>query len=357
MEGGLIAQGIKTFKQYGLKVFMLRIYNYALFKIKRLVGGKDLENIQRFQNLKNKYKGKRIFIIGNGPSLNFMPLYLLKDEYTFCFNRFALMEERINWFPTFYAVTDDLVLKDQAKELNEHIIPKVRNAFFPDLHPSNLSVKKIIRNADNVLWLHVDKPEFSDNMPNCGINKTVVNAAIQIAAYMGFENIYLIGVDMTFGEQKVKKENSRNWVADGEDTNHFDPRYFGKGRSYHNPCVDEMLEKFAMCKRFFDERGVRIYNAGFGGKLEVFPRVKFENILDIPSPKQEEMFIDVIRAIKPDANLYDFVELHEERVGLNYDFKVTMDKGVELIKQCIFTHIPLGPYKGYYYFLKRPKNS
>lgn len=353
MAGGLIVQGIRTFKQYGLRVFILRIYNYTLFKIKRIISGKDIENIQRFQSLKNKYKGKRIFIVGNGPSLNFMPLYLLKDEYTFCFNRFSLMSERINWFPTFYAVTDDLVLKDQAKELNEHIIPKVKNAFFPDLHPSNLSVKKIIHNADNVLWLHVDKPDFSDCMPNCGINKTVVNAAIQIAAYMGFTEIYLIGVDMTFGEQKVKKKNSRNWMSEGEDVNHFDPRYFGKGRSYHNPGVEEMLEKFAACKHFFDKRGVSIYNAGYGGKLEIFPRVCFEDILNISDSKREKMFMQAIQNVRPEVNLSDIKELYEVTENVDCDFKIPTDRGVEFLKRYIFTHIPFGPYWGFYYFLKR----
>ena len=115
---GLLNQGVKTFRQYGLKVFFTRVLNYAIFKIKRAVAKKDKENIVKFLELKGKYQGKRIFIIGNGPSLNEMPLYLLKDEYKMCFNRFALMEERVNWFPDFYAVTDDLVLKDQAKELN-----------------------------------------------------------------------------------------------------------------------------------------------------------------------------------------------------------------------------------------------
>lgn len=348
---GLLNQGVKTFRQYGLKVFFTRVFNYAIFKIKRVVAKKDKENLKKFSNLKGKYKGKRIFIIGNGPSLNEMPLYLLKDEYKMCFNRFALMEERVNWFPDFYAVTDDLVLKDQAKELNENIIPRVKAAFFPDIHPSNLSIKKIINDKKNVLWLHVDKPDFSDNLPDCGINKTVVNAGIQIAAYMGFTDIYLIGVDMTFGEHKITKSSSRNWKSEGDDTNHFDPRYFGKGRSYHNPGVDEMLQKFELCKAFFDSRNVRIFNAGYGGKLETFPRVKFTDIINVSDEKAKEYFLSALHTQNPNISLDNFIEFNEKNADC--DFVTSTENGTKLIKEYIFSHVPIGPYKGKYYFIKR----
>ena len=347
----LIDQGIKTIKQYGLKVFFFRFYNYFIFKIKRYISPKDIHNLEKFQAIKDKYAGKRIFIIGNGPSLNQLPLYLLKDEYTMCFNRFSLMEERINWFPTFYAVTDDLVLKDQAEELNERIIPRVSNAFFPDIHPSNLSVKRIIKQRDNVLWLYVDKPNFSDNLPQCGINKTVVNAGIQIAAYLGFKEIYLIGVDMTFGDQQIKKISSRNWQAVGDDPNHFDPRYFGCGRSYHNPGVTEMLQRFEACRDYFSKRGVRIYNAGYGGKLDIFPRIKFEEALDISMEQQQRIFWNTIRSIDGTIQWTDFIEYNKDNT--NCSFKIDAERGVSLIKKLIMSHIPFGPYKGTYYFLKR----
>ena len=96
---------------------------------------------------------------------------------------------------------------------------------------------------------------------------------------MGFSEIYLIGVDMTFSDQKVKKKDSRNWTAEkDDDPNHFDPRYFGKGKSYHNPTVHEMIEQFEIGKVFFEENGVKIFNAGVGGKLDVFPRIQFVNL-------------------------------------------------------------------------------
>lgn len=348
---GLIDQGYKTVSQYGFKVFTLRVYNYSMFKLKRVLLKNNVEekkNNSKFKSIHNKYKGKRIFVIGNGPSLNKQALYLLKDEYKMCFNRFCLMEERLNWMPNFFAVTDDLVIKDMADGLNKDVVPRVEYAFFPDLHPSNVNVKNHINDRKNVMWLHVDKPDFSDHLPDCGINKTVVNAGIQIAAWMGFSEIYLLGVDMTFADQNVKKNNSRNWEAKGDDPNHFDPRYFGKGRKYHNPGVAEMLQKFEKCKEFFDVRGVKIYNAGYGGRLEAFPRVDFDSLFDLSDLKKEKMLLDAIHAVNPSIGLNDFVSGVDENVSF-----VCGEEGADLIKSYIMTHIPFGPYKGNYYFMKR----
>ena len=344
---GLIGQGYKTVSQYGVGVFCLRVYNYTMFKMMRVFSPHDIENDKKFLSIKGKYKGKRIFILGNGPSLNKIPLYILKNEYTMCFNRFPLMYERVYWTPNFYAVTDDLLLRDMGKEIDK-TTAEVDYAFFPDFHPSNFNVKKHIRNREKVLWLHVDKPDFSDHLPACGINKTVVNAGIQIAAWMGFSEIYLLGVDMTFGEQRIKKANSRDWQSAGDDPNHFDPRYFDSGRKYHNPMVKEMLEKFENCREFFDVRGVHIYNAGLGGKLEAFPRVNFDSLFDLSDIKKEQMLLDAIHAINPAIELDDF-KMEE---GENVSF-VCGAEGADLIKSYIMTHIPFGPYKGKYYFMKR----
>lgn len=349
----LVERAFSVYKKTGPKELIRRIVLYSIFKCKRIYYGYDQENIRRFRALKDKYKGKRIFILGNGPSLNQMPLYLLKDEYKMCFNRFFLMVERLNWKPDFFATTDSSVIKDIADELNNIAIPQVKYAFFPDLHPTNTNYKKYVKQRDNVYWLYVDKPGFSDNLPFCGINQTVVNAGIQVAAYLGFSEIYVIGVDMTFLDMKVKKINSYEWVSDQDDKNHFDPRYFSKGRVYHNPALT-MPESFDACRDFYADKNVRIYNAGYGGKLESFPRVDFEEVLNIPDNRKEELFMDAIHSAKPGISLNDLPM--SENGSKEHDFIVDAAKGPDMVKDFILSHIPFGPYNGYYYFVKRKEN-
>jgi hypothetical protein len=352
----LIDKGINVIKNDGPKVFTTRLWNYNLVKLKRLFRSTSDKNLQKWASLKGKYQGKRIFLIGNGPSLNQMPLYLLENEYTMAFNRFNLMFERLNWLPDFYMVTDDLVIKDMYEQINKEILPVVSYAFFPDIHPSNVEFDKYIEHRENVCWLNTDSPEFSDDLPHCGINKTVVNAAIQVAAFLGFDDIYLLGVDMTFADQKVKKMNSRDWEADDQDPNHFDPRYFGKGLKYHNPTVHEMLEKFEQGREFFAKRNVNILNAGYGGKLEVFPRVDFDSLFKLDELESAAL-LNSSKLLKDRGltlkEMLSAPEVSEEATTYPDRFRTSCELGVKLIPKTILSYLPVGPFKGQYFFVKR----
>lgn len=353
----LIRKAKTTLQHDGPKVLGIRLFNYSLVKLKRLVRKKDVENLNKWAQLKDKYKGKRIFIMGNGPSLNKTPLYLLRDDYTMCFNRVNLLFERVNWKPELYAVVDDLVIKDNYEEINREVLPKVKYAFFPDIHPSNIDVTDYISHAPNVHWFISDKPEFRADLPNLGHNKTVVNAGLQIAAYLGFSEIYLIGVDADFGDQKVKKITSRDWEASEDDPNHFDPRYFQKGRKYHNPTVSEMVEQFAIGKAFFDKLGVAIFNAGIGGKLDVFPRVDFSSLFQFTEQQTFKLLSDT--EALTEMNL-SFEKVYNEAIMVNeidapYPdlFKTTLELGLQLIPKLIHSFLPVGPYNEEYFFVKR----
>ena len=52
--------------------------------------------------------------------------------------------------------------------------------------------------------------------------------ALQVAFYLGFEQVILIGVDHNFA---TKGKPNTTVVSQGDDPNHFNPAYFGKGFS------------------------------------------------------------------------------------------------------------------------------
>ena len=356
----LISKGLSIYRTDGLGVFSKRIILFSIVKVRRIFQKKDQENIARWKELKNKYKGERVFIVGAGPSINKTELHLLKNEYTICFNRINLLFERLNWRPEFFMVTDDLKIKEIHDEINKRILPVVKLAFFPDLHPSNVNFKKYIKSHDNVLWLNTDKPEYSLDLPNIGINKTVTNGALQIMAYLGFDEIYMIGVDMSFANRNVEKINKRDWVSKkDDDSNHFDPRYDGKGIKYRNPTLDDMLHYCDMGKEFFDKHGIKVFNATIGGNLNSYPRVNFESLFEYSEEEKEKLFMEMVF---PDMMYTNFDKCIEEIPFLkNTDefkiemilFSVNMDMLSDFMQVAIQTHIPFGPYKGKYIFKKK----
>lgn len=244
-------------------------------------------DVGRLKSLKDKYKGKRIFIIGNGPSLNRTPLEFLKDEYTFAVNRFHLMFDRISWRPTFYTICDRRVIKDIANEVNA----LTGSTYFFDE-----KFRGMHREGDDVFYTNItlkyDTPEeqhFSyDISKGIRSSNTVVGVAIQIAQYMGFGPIYMIGCDLGYKvlETVDQKGDDKFNMGIGfdltstkdDDPNHFDPRYFGKGRLWHAPNVRGMVEHHTYYRTAVERVGNKIYNATVGGELEAYERVNFDDL-------------------------------------------------------------------------------
>jgi hypothetical protein len=324
----------------------------------------ELEKRVRWRTIRNLYKGQRVFIIGNGPSLNRTPLHLLKNEFTLCFNRFDLMFERLDWLPTMYMCVDDRVAEDTAHRINE-IVPLVRFAFFTDVHPRGVDFRRFIDDADNIFWLTTKWGGFHDNLPTCGMGGTVVHAGLQVLAFMGFSPIYLVGVDMEFKKRKtVIRHDQANWTStQDDDSNHFDPRYFGAGAKFHYPGVYEsMLPSFQYAKEHLDEKGIRVLNAGVGGSLEIFPRVDFRSLFHFEEDVELEMLLD---AIDPELRRDASRALRGKKVIEAQDswdekrsFQVTsLQLAEQLIPKVIFTHRPYGPLDKRYLFIKREKIS
>ena len=105
---------------------------------------------------------------------------------------------------------------------------------------------------------------------------TVTFTALQIAYYMGFEKVILIGVDHSY--KHVGNPNDE-MTADGPDPNHFDPSYFGKGTRWNLPDLALSEKAYVLASKAFEADGRHIINATQGGMLEIFPRASLEAAL------------------------------------------------------------------------------
>ena len=237
----------------------------------------------RLKALKEKHQGaQRCFIIGNGPSLNQTDLDVLENETTFAVNGFFLKSRKMSWTPTYYLVEDHLVAEDRHHWINNFKGPT-------KLFPAYLAY--CIDNADDVIFFnhrprksYPDGFDFSleaDKITYTGC--TVTFTAMQLAAYMGFQEIYLIGVDADYAipadAQKGGAYATGVLDMQSADPNHFDPSYFGRGHRWHDPQVDKMIQAYEEAERVVTANGQRIFNAGVGGKLEIFERKPFDEVV------------------------------------------------------------------------------
>lgn len=248
-----------------------------LFKIKKIklsilwkINPYMIRNKLKLRKLKNIHKNSRCFILGNGPSLLKCDLKLLKDEITIVSNANYLIWESFGFTPNYITVEDHLVAEDRQAELNN--LSKVTKIF-----PFDLSYCLLKKN--NVLYINFLRdyksfPKFTEEFDKCVYwGGTVSYLNLQLAYYLGFNEIYLIGFDHYY---KVPKNIINNIIISEEnDVNHIHPNYFGKGYRWHDPKIDRMEIAYEEAKKFFDDKNIIIKNATIGGNLETFERIDF----------------------------------------------------------------------------------
>lgn len=332
----------------------------------------DHINKMKWSNLEGKFVGQRAFILGNGPSLNHTPLYLLKDEHVMCFNRFGLIGERLNFSPDMYMIVDDVVALDNKDDVKDQIT-KSKYVFLPNINFGTgvTNFKKIFGEISNVCWLNVFVKRFSRKRldkvmrrkgPWVLIGRTVATSGLEILMKLGFSEIYILGVDMNYvihkDVEKLDKDTHIKSKAD-DDPNHFDPRYFGKGKEYHQPVQETMDIMMGALKDISDyakENGYHIYNATVGGMVECFTRVDIYNVL---KDKDQEKMFDSLLTSKTGMRLSSVdMELTTSFEDFNGDKDVSVvnESEIELyIKKYINDYLPLGPYNGKYLLIKRNK--
>jgi len=237
----------------------------------------------------NRYLGKRCFIIGNGPSLNKNDLSLLRDEYTFAVNSFYYKTRETGFRPTFFVVEDSSVIKENVDEIVAYEAPfKFFPSIYKSLHPKRPGTYffKLNRGFYEKSSPNYAIPRFSTDITQeifCGQSVTYVN--LQLAFFMGFTEVFLIGMDFNYEIPASHKRTGDVLLSDTDDPNHFHKDYFGKGKTWKDPKLDRVLMNYRMAKLVYECAGRRIYNATIGGKLEAFERVNYDGLFHGLDPR------------------------------------------------------------------------
>jgi len=229
------------------------------------------ESIRRIQQYRDIHKGKRCFVIGNGPSLKQTDLSLLNGEYTFCTNRIYLMLDQLGFKPTYYVVSNDLIVEQCARDIEELPMPKFVGWHARDMIKFTKDMTFLWTRCGLRSWF------FTDLTDGCWEGNTVTMVAIQLAYYMGFSEVYLLGVDHSY---KFDGTPHAEQLSTGDDPNHFAPNYFGKGFRWHLPDLEGSELAYRVANHIFQTTGRHIYDATIGGKLEVFPKVDYYSLFD-----------------------------------------------------------------------------
>ena len=226
------------------------------------------DTIQRLRPLKDTHKGQRCFILGNGPSLRQTDLKRLKNEYTIGLNRIFMAFAEMGFSTSCYVSINDLMVEQSAEEIQKLRMPRF----------VSWRARKWLSPQENLFFLHTTYTGARFAQDICGQvweGATVTNVALQIAFYLGFEQVILIGVDHTFATQG--KPNT-TVVQQGDDPNHFNAGYFTQGFRWQLPDLETSEIGYRLARQAYEAAGRQVVDATIGGKLQIFPRVDYDQL-------------------------------------------------------------------------------
>jgi hypothetical protein len=196
MNSTLIKQRIRNIT--ALRILVAPIVNFR--RKKALVEYSKSEDSKYIQGLKGICSGERCFIIGNGPSLKAEDLEMLKDEKCFAFNRIYYMYPKTSWRPWVYMVTDRDILAQIDKD--ENFVPEGKYNFFNGVKLSEKyrrqnSHRIFVYDKFRIIAYKAKNFKVKEDVSKCfSLNSfSVTIIAFEMASFMGFKEIYFLGVD------------------------------------------------------------------------------------------------------------------------------------------------------------------
>lgn len=197
---------------------------------------------------------RRCLVVGNGPSLKDIPNEFLSKHFTFGSNRCYL-----KYKPDIYACVNKLVITQFGRELRGLSCPKYVMAGFTSFVTGSMPLNlkhKLSFSKEPMEWI-------------CA-GHTVTYVLLQLAYWMGYEEVGLIGVDHRF---VFNGNPNQELTAQGADPNHFDPNYFSDGKKWNAPDLAASYAAYALAKAEYEKDGRSIVNLTPGSALDLFPMV------------------------------------------------------------------------------------
>ncbi len=221
--------------------------------------------------MKNRHIGQRCVLVANGPSLNRMDLSFLKHEITIGLNKIYLGLRKFRFYPRYYVSVNPKVIEQSAS----HIKALNCTKFLGSAGTNGLLEEDALTYIVNT---QSPKARFCKNIALEGMHEgwTVTYAALQVAYYLGFSTVVIIGMDHRFNYEGEPNE-SKLMLKD--DSNHFCSNYFGHGQSWDNPDLDHSEESYRIAKRVYEEDGRQIIDATVDGACNIFDKRDYSNVL------------------------------------------------------------------------------
>jgi len=270
---------------------------YRSYKVNKAISSELKENFLQNKKFLDIHKDKRCFILATGPSINKQNLLPLKNEFCISVSNFFLHPSAKEICPLYHAFSPNHIPHNFDMIQKEMTIVKERSSekttFFFGYTPYEYSYKKFLdqhlqykpascyyinySSSDPITDSNYDDPQNWDITKQPFSVRSVLYTAIQIAVYMGFTKIYLLGADHDYLNEVSQKEGDQHFYPQNQSPISTQEFYSNKEEiflGYYYRWV-----QYRLMRKYLENKGIHIYNATEGGMLDVFPCIRLADII------------------------------------------------------------------------------
>jgi hypothetical protein len=220
--------------------------------------------------VKNRHLGETGVLLCNGPSLNHVEFGLIRQYPVIGLNKIYLAFARFRIYPRYYIAINKLVIQQGLSEIAGIQCIK----FLPFEICDQL---QWVPPLSFLLKTKMPQEHFYTNI-QAGVNEgsTVTYVALQIAYYMGFKRIVIVGMDHNYKFSGMPHDES---MLVGDDPNHFDAKYFS-GMPWNNPDLSTSEESYRVARWRYECDGREIIDATQSGMCNIFEKMSLKDALE-----------------------------------------------------------------------------
>lgn len=228
----------------------------------------SIQRVGRLSALRDRHQGERAVLVANGPSLNRMDLSFLRGECVIGLNKIFLGIKRFGFFPRYYVAVNEKVIRQSTKQIQNLNCVK----FIGDNGASGLLTEDPLTYIVNT-----SKPpsRFCTDISK-GMHEgwTVTYAALQVAYFLGFREILIIGMDHRYEYDGAPNEARQMGKSD---PNHFCNDYFAN-MTWDNPDLARSEESYRLARQVYEADDRRIIDATLDGACKVFEKQDYRSL-------------------------------------------------------------------------------
>lgn len=282
------------YQLYNCLRFSVNEFQYHTFSKRYL---NLLQDNKKFQHT---HSGERCFVLANGPSIKKENLELLKGETLFTVNQMIRSEQLKKLKPRYHIWADPayfngamnkeeelefLDIFERTCSLDHKIITFVPLSAYNFLDKHICAKNKRIAYFDNSLIFHDNYNQDLDFSKPVPAFQNIVQYAVALAIYMGFKEIYLLGVDSTGIISKINTKltgslnNCYVYELDGKDQKFvktlydrysIEEQFYGWAKTFHIYC-----QLYHYCS----ERDIKLVNCCLDSIIETIPQKSLDYVI------------------------------------------------------------------------------